>query len=117
MRSISVSTALRDHSRARSGNFDVGSTAANSGARTGDSAWLWNDHSTGSGTSTGLTLSPGTLNLDVEAYVETSADWSATTRSDCGPGSFSTTPTNPQDNALKGRLQLGNPVRRWFEDR
>ena len=91
----------------RSGDFDVGNSGADQGARTTDSAWQWNDvDSTTDTPPVGLMLGALSLGTAHEALIESRPDWIDGTRQTCfGLGQVSPTPS--QDLAMRVLYDLG----------
>jgi len=94
----------------RSGDFDVGTTSADQGAKTTDSAWQWNDvDSTTDTPPVGLMLSALSLGTEHEGLIEPRSEWTdgtGATRQGCfGPGLD--TPTTSQDLAMRMLYGLG----------
>jgi hypothetical protein len=93
----------------RSGDFDVGATSQNQGARTSDTAWQWNDPSTNSTSrlSGGVMLTAATFGAVHDTFVEPRADWAGGTRESCFARSPDmTTPTSVQDLAMRAYYAL-----------
>ena len=93
----------------RSGDFDIGATSQNQGARTSDSVWQWNDLSTQSPDrpAGGVMLSAATFGTVHTTNVEPRSDWFDGTRKNCfaqTPGL--TTPTSVQDLVMRARYSL-----------
>jgi hypothetical protein len=91
----------------RSGDFDVGNSGADQGARTNDSAWQWNDvDSTTDTPPVGLRLGALSLGTAHEALIESRPDWNNDTRQTCfGVGQG--TPTPSEDLAMRVLYDLG----------
>ena len=91
----------------RSGDFDVGNSGADQGARTADSAWQWNDVDSPTDTPpVGLMLGALSLGTAHEALIDSRSDWTDGTRQTCfglGQG----TPTPSQDLAMRVLYDLG----------
>jgi hypothetical protein len=92
----------------RSGDFDVGNTSADQGARTNDSAWQWNDvDNTTDSPPVGLMLGALSLGTNHEALIESRPDWDINeTRQSC-LGSVRGTPTPSEDLAMRMLYGLG----------
>jgi len=115
--------AIFDIVLSRSGDFDVGTSALDQGARTSDSVWQWDDPSSATiETSRGGTmLTALTLGASHETLVEHSNEWAAATREVCTPGTGIATPTSAQDLAMRvfynlpGALNVGQSKTVKFE--
>jgi hypothetical protein len=98
----------------RSGDFDVGNSGQDQGARTGDSAWQWDDVDSSVDTSRGgamlTALTPGTNHFPQIALRE---DWTGRGGTDLPDrvrcfGSNLLTPTAVQDLAMRMAYNLGD---------
>lgn len=95
----------------RSGDFDIGATSQNQGARTSDSAWQWNDQSPPSADRPpgGVMLTAATYGAVYDTFVEPRSDYSGGTRENC----FAlvpdlATPTSVQDLTIRAHYALFN---------
>jgi hypothetical protein len=98
---------------ARSGDFDVGNSANDQGARTGDSAWQWDDRDSTTDTTPGglmlTALTPGTQHIP---QIEAHSTWVGTggddvpQREQCAGGI--PTPTSTGDLATRMIYDLGD---------
>src|SRR5215211_624037 len=97
-----ISGATIDHvNLSRSGDFDVGNSDSDQGARTLDSAWQWNDLSSDADRPpVGAMLSALTLGTDHGAHIESRSDWAGGTREECLTVG-QTTPTSVQDLTMR----------------
>jgi len=92
--------SLFDIVLSRSGDFDVGPSSSDQGARTGDSAWLWDEPFTDNPPG-GLMLKALTFGTSHSASIETRSDWATIgTRQSCTPF-FTATPTARGDFAMR----------------
>ena len=92
----------------RSGDFDVGSGSADQGARTADSAWQWDDSSSGNAPAVGTMLTALTVGTGHQTLIERRPEWTDFTRPGCVPGGGLATPTSVQDLAMRVFYQLGD---------
>ena len=92
----------------RSGDFDVGTSQSDQGARTFDSAWLWDDFSTTDSSGVGLMLTALTFGTSHQEYIEQANSWISNTRTRCNPGLTETTPTGVADHTMRMVYALGN---------
>jgi hypothetical protein len=92
----------------RSGDFDIGNSGVDQGAKTADSAWQWNDADSSADTPPGGTmltaLTPGTKHV---AQMDARAEWLNAGRTKCFDGSV-ITPTSTQDLAMRMAYTLGD---------
>jgi hypothetical protein len=93
----------------RSGDFDVGTSSSDRGARTNDSVWQWDDVNGGDSPPVGLMLKALTFGTVHSAFVDLRSDWVGGTRQTCFehlPAVI--TPTSVQDLAMRARYSLFN---------
>jgi len=93
----------------RSGDFDVGTSSSDRGARTNDSVWQWDDVNGGDSPPVGLMLTALTFGTVHSAFVDLASDWVGGTRQNCFehlPAVI--TPTSVQDLAMRARYSLFN---------
>jgi len=103
------STTIQNVFVSRSGDFDIGATSQNQGARTSDSVWQWNDLSTESTArpAGGVMLTAATLGMVHDTFVEPRSDWVGGTRESCFARTpDQTTPTSVQDLAMRAHYAL-----------
>ena len=93
----------------RSGDFDVGDTSPDQGARTADSAWQWDDPSSTAAepARVGTMLTALTFGRAHFSLIEPRNEWTDITRSVCSPGGGLPTPTAVQDLAMRVFYNLG----------
>jgi len=88
-------------SLSRSGDFDVGTLSGDQGAKTGDSAWQWDDSdSSADSPPVGTMLTALTFGTDHGAHIETHSEWVGGTRERCLT-TGQTTPTSIQDVTMR----------------
>jgi len=89
----------------RSGDFDVGSSALDQGARTSDSVWQWDDVSSPvqEPLPGGTMLTALTWGIPHNTFIEQSSAWAVAggTREECLTASGLPTPTSVQDLAMR----------------
>jgi len=93
----------------RSGDFDVGISATDRGARTDDSVWQWDEVSESSvNPGVGLMLSALSFGAIHDAFVEPQSDWVGGSRQGCFTPTLPllSTPTSVQDLAMRVRYSL-----------
>jgi len=104
---------------ARSGDFDVGDSSTDLGARTGDSAWLWDDVETNFASAGGLMLSALTLGTTHLTAIETASSWvgdgtvgtpTSGTRQACGSDRVTTPTTAARDLTMKVVYVFNDPL-------
>src|SRR5215208_766719 len=95
---------------ARTGDFDVGTSIQDWGARTGDAVWLWDDASGTDVPAVGLQLTALTLGIAHDPWVEHYNNWidsTTGTRNGCVPNPVAQTPTR-SDFTMRAVYHLGN---------
>ena len=101
------STTINNVFLSRSGDFDVGTSANDRGARTSDSAWQWDDVNGGDSPPVGVMLTALTLGATHAGAVDLHSDWVDGTRERCFETIPAlTTPTSTQDLAMRVRYSL-----------
>jgi hypothetical protein len=96
----------------RSGDFDVGTLSSDLGARTDDSAWLWDDAF--GGPPGGLMLTALSFRTSHLTAIETASTWlgdgtpNSGTRQACGADMVNTPTTAASDLTMKAFYLLGN---------
>jgi|SRR5918994_1716652 hypothetical protein len=101
------STTINNVFLSRSGDFDVGTSANDRGARTSDSAWQWDDVNGGDSPPVGLMLTALTLGTTHAGFVDFHSDWVDGTRESCFESTPAlSTPTSAQDLAMRVRYSL-----------
>ena len=92
----------------RSGDFDIGNSGLDQGAKTDDSVWQWDDSDSSADTSPGGTmltaLTPGANHF---SQIHSRSDWVGAGREQCLDGNLAT-PTSAQDLAMRMFYDLGD---------
>ena len=94
----------------RTGDFDVGASATDRGAHTGDSVWQWDDQRSSDTPPVGLMIKTLTLGVPHGTRVDIQSFWAdptSPTRDDCF-GTSENTPTAEGDWAMRMIYDLGN---------
>jgi hypothetical protein len=95
-------------SLSRSGDFDVGNSGQDQGARTLDSAWQWDDLDSNADTPpVGTMLTALTFGTDHGAHIESNSAWVGGSRERCLTVG-QTTPTSVQDLTMRAVYGLGD---------
>jgi hypothetical protein len=106
LKNISTST-INGVVLARTGEFDVGTSGTDRGARTADSVWQWDDVNGPDSPAVGLMLTALTFRTSHQVNIESTQSWLDITRTKCAVAA-QTTPTAPGNFAMKANYVLGN---------